>query len=135
MAPLNEGRGVDLGDASGRFASHDTRSTKAGALTPATPVCIGLRHELATYGFVKLIWPSAETITAKSLQAGALTPATPPATGFSTGWSRPLNEGRGVDPGDTGSDSVDSFRFGSLNEGRGVDPGDTSSRLISDTPD
>ena len=36
-----------------------------------------------------------------------------------------LNEGRGVNPGDTRAERNFATRSGSLNEGRGVNPGDT----------
>ena len=38
----------------------------------------------------------------------------------------PLNEGRGLDPGNTPSSTRSSPRSGPLNEGRGLDPGNTS---------
>ena len=48
-----------------------------------------------------------------------------------TGHSTPLNEGRGVNPGDTRQDvsqtkKAATARLGPLNEGRGVNPGDTA---------
>ena len=42
-----------------------------------------------------------------------------------------LNEGRGVNPGDTYTVSVNTPPRGSLNEGRGVNPGDTSNKPLS----
>ena len=39
----------------------------------------------------------------------------------------PLNEGRGLNPGDTAKFKGTCGKFGSLNEGRGLNPGDTSS--------
>ena len=47
-----------------------------------------------------------------------------------TGPACPLNEGRGVNPGDTSTDSTFARRFTSLNEGRGVNPGDTGSHGV-----
>ncbi len=38
----------------------------------------------------------------------------------------PLNEGRGVNPGDTGAEYPQWAHAASLNEGRGVNPGDTA---------
>ncbi len=40
-----------------------------------------------------------------------------------------LNEGRGVNPGDTRPDGGAQGRPGALNEGRGVNPGDTRRRV------
>ena len=86
---LNEGRGANPGDtgrAPGAGRDSRRRSTKAGARTPATPLN-GAR--------AAMIPPP------RSTKAGARTPATPtPRTG-SRGRSRPLNEGRGANPGDT----------------------------------
>ena len=39
---------------------------------------------------------------------------------------RPLNEGRGINPGDTPALSRDREAAPALNEGRGINPGDTS---------
>ena len=111
------------------------RSTKAGASTPATPV------EEVGGGLV---------VVARSTKAGASTPATPGASRWRRSGSTSLNEGRGLNPGDTiavgdvfcpmfvaqrrpgpqprrHSTSLRSGRSTStpLNEGRGLNPGDT----------
>ena len=94
---LNEGRGINPGDTAGvRFgaAGRRSRSTKAGASTPATPTFdIRLRGDQLFHGT--------------------------------------LNEGRGINPGDT---RVDRWRISHalacpLNEGRGINPGDTTRRI------
>ena len=46
----------------------------------------------------------------------------------------PLNEGRGVNPGDTASRRQARASCGSLNEGRGVNPGDTSGSRSPSSP-
>ena len=87
-----------------------TRSTKAGAETPAT-------HHPGE--------PSDQS-RARSTKAGAETPATPLQPQRCPEGCSPLNEGRGRDPGDTGSCVRQPRRGDSpLNEGRGRDPGDT----------
>ena len=47
-----------------------------------------------------------------------------------------LNEGRGVNPGDTGSHGVVPHEYAvlALNEGRGVNPGDTSAARRRPSP-
>ena len=87
-----------------------TRSTKAGAETPATH--LGDR--------------SAAAQLLRSTKAGAETPATPTASLFSCATVCSLNEGRGRDPGDTPSVPLLSASPSALNEGRGRDPGDTA---------
>ena len=97
---LNEGRGINPGDTSVPVrplaALLFTRSTKAGASTPATLV-----------------------------------------DRFPRTWCRPnttpLNEGRGINPGDTRTsrfveDVVDDQP--ALNEGRGINPGDTRRSIM-----
>ena len=62
---------------------------------------------------------------ARSTKAGARTPATPHAPGDGAPGAAPLNEGRGANPGDTGSSGRSGSPRTSLNEGRGANPGDT----------
>ena len=113
------------------------RSTKAGARTPATP------RELRV----------ALLVHHRSTKAGARTPATPYASHRSDSASaiaqrrpgreprrhagvvrqapsalRPLNEGRGANPGDTMNFRAGWTRPSALNEGRGANPGDTLPR-------
>ena len=107
----------------------ETRSTKAGAETPATPLTV--------------LAPCSSG-DKRSTKAGAETPATQsPARGTRSGTAT-LNEGRGRDPGDTMSSRSPtsaaqrrpgprprrhtptlSLSIAALNEGRGRDPGDT----------
>ena len=91
----------------------ETRSTKAGAETPAT------LHGLVVVPFHH----------PRSTKAGAETPATL-AMPRGNGRVQPagaLNEGRGRDPGDTGTRRARRKAWTStLNEGRGRDPGDTT---------
>ena len=86
---LNEGRGRDPGDTrayGADFKDLEERSTKAGAETPATR------------------WPRSRmgaSDGSRSTKAGAETPATQFAARWPERPVRPLNEGRGRDPGDT----------------------------------
>ena len=136
-AALNEGRGANPGDT---FSSRppaqaavraqrrpgreprrhleeldgthrsDPRSTKAGARTPAT------RGRA----------PSRPGARRRSTKAGARTPATLDGLKHLPPPLRPLNEGRGANPGDTsGCGDAPTGRRTSLNEGRGANPGDT----------
>ena len=66
-------------------------------------------------------------VTRRSTKAGASTPATPPGCRASRSPTATLNEGRGLNPGDTiNVERVYEFPP-ALNEGRGLNPGDTSS--------
>ena len=74
-------------------------------------------------------WPGCrlqQTIgySGRSTKAGASTPATPRASPPRCAHSRSaLNEGRGINPGDTGRHPRPSaVRHDSLNEGRGINP-------------
>ena len=91
-------------------AQRTQRSTKAGALTPATPD----------------LDAGAARVRVRSTKAGALTPATRgsrPCTGSGAG---PLNKGRGSHPGDTQTHPWSAPGGRSLNKGRGSHPGDTA---------
>ena len=95
------------------------RSTKAGASTPATP-----DQEFIGGGALQ-----------RSTKAGASTPATRAAACRRA--PRPaatLNEGRGINPGDTASGRTRSTWRTSLNEGRGINPGDTRRDIRQDSP-
>ncbi len=86
---LNEGRGSHPGDTHPKVRGQvepPDRSTKAGALTPATRDLVVLDLG-AGHG--------------RSTKAGALTPATRPNPYGWWGRPGPLNEGRGSHPGDT----------------------------------
>ena len=63
---------------------------------------------------------------ARSTKAGASTPATPRSLPSLTASRGALNEGRGLNPGDTRLTSGLGAHGGTLNEGRGLNPGDTS---------
>ena len=145
---LNEGRGRNPGDTRVLelvMAGHVQRSTKAGVETPATRA-------------ISAVEP--HSIIGRSTKAGVETPATPPGrygtriagrplnegrgrnpgdtpplTAYKRSWRRTLNEGRGRNPGDTSSlarRNLPSVR--PLNEGRGRNPGDTSPRLLLRLP-
>ena len=91
---LNEGRGINPGDTVSRSAStrsRSSRSTKAGASTPATPgvihslsACTVMRHRStkagastpATPEITSLVMKSSNATMARSTKAGASTPAT-----------------------------------------------------------
>ena len=86
---LNEGRGLNPGDTrshQGAMVDNQGRSTKAGASTPATR------------GLPQLVVKGQEV---RSTKAGASTPATLESWGWSSAHRRTLNEGRGLNPGDT----------------------------------
>ena len=112
-AALNEGRGANPGDTERQPAvdGHQaTRSTKAGARTPATPGTVrGSGHPLAD----------------RSTKAGARTPATHARPAPRGRRRLSLNEGRGANPGDTASGRPPFGVRAALNEGRGANPGDT----------
>ena len=159
--PLNEGRGSRDGQARpgerrpglsprrhgrDRHAGHPLRSTKAGALTPATPALRGMRPCSAQRR--PGLSPRRHGLGPRhATKAGALTPATP----LPFHRRQSLNEGRGSHPGDTGALNPQSLDVGPiaqrrpglsprrhcagrsgrgagrgpLNEGRGSHPGDT----------
>ena len=115
---------------------HVRRSTKAGARTPAT-----LASRTSTWmnpresaqrrpgREPRRHWrergPGGD-LRVRSTKAGARTPATRADTRPSFLRRRPLNEGRGANPGDTFSCNVNAGMDSStLNEGRGANPGDT----------
>ncbi len=92
---LNEGRGLDPGNTGCPWCSCLLlleRSTKAGASTPATPHATGQ--------------PPVHAL--RSTKAGASTPATPRGAARGRGAACPLNEGRGLDPGNTAASFVGS---------------------------
>ena len=64
---------------------------------------------------------------ARSTKAGASTPATRELMHDAIQTAMALNEGRGINPGDTCTSSGRPRRIGPLNEGRGINPGDTLS--------
>ena len=114
LLSLNEDQGLHPGDMgvplplAGRPPNH---STKAGACTPAT------QHRP----------PDAGRVVQRSTKAGTRTPATPGWGAWTGSRSAPLNEGRGIYPGDTRRGSRPGTRPCALNEGRGFHPGDTPS--------
>ena len=55
---------------------------------------------------------------------------TAPRRGWAAGALAPLNEGRGVNPGDTPGPRQAGSGRSPLNEGRGVNPGDTPFNIL-----
>ena len=138
--PLNEGRGLNPGDtrrvATIRYRSPSAqrrpgpqprrhpgndlrygtlllRSTKAGASTPATPIC-----------------RSPASATRLALNEGrGLNPGDTAPSGHRCSQTTSLNEGRGLNPGDTRRSPACRSRTAPLNEGRGLNPGDTVSAM------
>ena len=161
--PLNEGRGLNPGDTlrcAGVRVGIDHRSTKAGASTPATPPLSGGGGAAGSLRSTKAGASTPATldrpgvldlhVVARSTKAGASTPATRSGARRSRCGRSPLNEGRGLNPGDTGrggrgmmGGNTAQRRPGpqprrhpprllrrgyggwTLNEGRGLNPGDT----------
>ena len=118
-----------------RVAALPRRSTKAGASTPATPPREHADH-LARPRSTKAGASTPATLGAlrddrrqqrRSTKAGASTPATRGPPRSPPGRMPPsLNEGRGLDPGNTRSPAHPALHAPSpLNEGRGLDPGNT----------
>ena len=117
---LNEGRGAYPGDTRARVwgkVTVVTRSTKAGALTPAThgvPRHAGCHQVPLNEG--RGAYPGDTRLEARS-----------------EGRTCSLNEGRGAYPGDTSSTGRRLVRdCEALNEGRGAYPGDTLFNLDGD---
>jgi hypothetical protein len=116
---LNEGRGVDPGNpcsASATFTKFNiARSTKAGASTPAIP-----DHQ-----------PPSRPGEDHAQRRPGRRPRQSLTTRRRGAWptSGPLNEGRGVDPGNPRGRwrGCPSTGDRALNEGRGVDPGNPGS--------
>ena len=152
IQPLNEGRGVNPGDTCGKSAF--VRIPTVGELAQRRPGREPRRHlvsrgsalfrSAAELGAQRRPGreprrhpaPMPEPPTPADAQrrpgreprrhiTARIPPATPPT----------LNEGRGVNPGDTARAPFGGFRASrepSLNEGRGVNPGDTSSAVRFD---
>ena len=110
---LNEGRGANPGDT--RWTGENRpgsnrRSTKAGARTPATlgqgpsirrPLRSAQRRPGREPRRHREPCPGGRKRRARSTKAGARTPATRGARRDCPRTARPLNEGRGANPGDT----------------------------------
>ena len=119
----------------GRPPRSHPRSTKAGASTPATPmpmkavpldVIRAQRRPGPRPRQHRRQGPCATKKNARSTKAGASTPATPGSMCAGRTSSRALNEGRGLDPGNTCVAARRPPALPPLNEGRGLDPGNTS---------
>ena len=114
-APLNEGRGVNPGDTreAGQSALVDQDAQRRPGREPRRHVGVTMRPNSLAVGAQRR--PGREP--RRHWRTG----------GCATGTRTALNEGRGVNPGDT---APPACRSGSgstaLNEGRGVNPGDTA---------
>ena len=116
--PLNEGRGLNPGDTWGRSA---TRSRSLHALNEGRGLNPGDTNPPPT-------WSAVVSLSAIAQRR----PGPQPRRHIKRTGSHPnrctgsLNEGRGLNPGDTSTVAVHGrCRSGSLNEGRGLNPGDT----------
>ena len=143
-SPLNEGRGINPGDtvrqcpvltsppSAQRRPGHqprrhpDHRAGGGGAAWWPLNEGRGINPG-DTFQNGSLTAPSVPRTIDRSTKAGASTPATRDrAGGGGDGWW-PLNEGRGINPGDTFQNGslVTVGNIATLNEGRGINPGDT----------
>ena len=86
---LNEGRGINPGD-----TSSVTTYTSSPMCAQRRPGHQPRRHWTRRHG-------TQQTRSNRSTKAGASTPATPRPTACTSEASGPLNEGRGINPGDT----------------------------------
>ena len=111
-----------------------SRSTKAGASTPATRIPRSTawtrpaplnESRSVNPGYTGLQVIGEVRGGRRSTKAGASTPATLLGTSTNRRPPRPLNEGRSVNPGYTRRRPFPHHRRSSLNEGRSVNPGYT----------
>ena len=111
---LNEGRGVNPGDTSGSFDGFIWRHC-----AQRRPGREPRRHRRR--------WPSRSPRLNAAQRRPGREPRRHPRRSAGRGGAAAgaLNEGRGVNPGDTRSGPLRPLS-GALNEGRGVNPGDTS---------
>ena len=71
-------------------------------------------------------------LAARSTKAGASTPATPPRPRRGAQRLSALNEGRGINPGDTSGRCVSACRIrGRSTKARGINPGDTGAATLA----
>ena len=123
--PLNEGRGINPGDTGSFDVICANRFLSPAQRRPG--------HQPRRHSRTRSRGPQAELLV-RSTKAGASTPATrrpgaprSPRLAFQT-----LNEGRGINPGDTSTKRPpvpgDCASAAALNEGRGINPGDTHDR-------
>ena len=129
VVALNEGRGINPGDTRSTFSYASGARESAQRRPGHQPRRHIIPHRQALHP------------RPRSTKAGASTPATPDGTTITSNAATALNEGRGINPGDT-RPSGGKFNVrcsDSLNEGRGINPGDTRSEprrltLLSDRP-
>ncbi len=112
---LNEGRGINPGDTGlPRLALtlRRTRSTKAGASTPATLELLRLDEKVKDAAQRRPGHQPRRHSRVRMIKYARI----------------PLNEGRGINPGDTARRTQAPPCRTALNEGRGINPGDTRDR-------
>ena len=137
---LNEGRGINPGDTWTRsmFSRICRSAQRRPGNQPRRHVLEGLQHPHVQAAQRRpgnqprrhKRWATDSMYWSKrSTKAGESTPATPATTGPPWSGEPSLNEGRGINPGDTAPLDQGRNRRLALNEGRGINPGDTCTRF------